>query len=1265
MRCPKWVTAQDIDRWAATPQAKSLLPELIRRLVFATILRKDVKKIDFPSGAEFQRPGYDGTTVVTQGTQFVPEGVCFWELGCDVNNPKGKAQDDYDKRIEEHKERVTKGETENLGEVTYIAVSAPDWLKCEGWVKERNEDHHFKEVRAYDSNRLEHWLQETPAVALWLAQEIHGKRDGVIDISEHWANVQATLQRPLLPKVLLVDRDGIKIAFSEWLNQPNNELAVKAPSAAELVATFCAWVESLAVDEQNAISSRTIIVESRETWRALATSTQPLILIASPRLDSDAELFAEAVRKGHHVLRPADFRALPGKGGIELAMMRRFDLQKALEESGLQEIEARRLAEAAGGNFTILRRRFAKTINQPPGWSDDGNLAPLLLAAAWEDKRPDDQRIISELAEKKYSNVQILLHKWRQTPDAPIRLILGMWEFLSPIDAWEALHPFLNSTQMDRFEKIAVEVLSEDNPALDLLPSERFMALVKGKKWKFSQNLRQGIAEILALGAARADDGAVGLELNFSARAASIVKRLLPEGCNWKRWASLGHLLPLIIEAAPEVVLSTIEHDISSDNSQIVELLRQEVPGGIIGAAYHSGLLWALETAAWSEKYVQRVSLCLTQLTKLDPSGQWANRPKGSAGGIFFYWRPQTVATVRERIRILQYLCKKEPAGAWKLVLSLFPEAHGSFMDSAKPSFRDWAAGWTGKVSESDYDLFLAELAKLAVELVNANPELWPELLDRITRFPAGGFANAIATLEKFSMATMSPDIRLKLWEKLRKFLQEHTYFRDSWWALPAAELARLRVIADRLAPTDFVITSKYLFDDDGHMEGDKDESFEDKQARRLKERCSAIRSIWKNGGISSVVELSTKVRQPWTVGMALAQELGDDAHAEIIPSLFSTDKDSVAKLAAAFAANQIHLKGVDWAEAQPNNGWSADQIAAWALNMPFEPRTWDWVALKGSEIEKKYWSRTGVWGSKIDAKAGERAAKQLQSVGRAWSALEHLNMAMHSKVIFSPEVICNALDVIASSPAERNAHSMDAYHVQEAFVFLHKSTDIDESRIARLEFAFLPFLDKHSRCPPQTLHRQLAREPDFFVDCLKLLYNPRGASEKEKPPADSAKAERASRIWHLLRDWQTIPGSDAAGVISLDALRTWVQTARQKAKEADRLEVCDLTLGELFARGSEDVDQAKPPVAIREIIEECESDKLEQGFSMGLHNLRGVVSKSLYEGGKQERELEVIFQRYAEICSKWPRTSAALREVAEDYNRQAEVEDERAKVED
>jgi hypothetical protein len=1262
MRCPKWITAQDIDRWAATPQAKSLLPELIRRLVFATVRREHLKKIDFPSGAEFQRPGYDGTTVVTQRTPFVPKGVCFWELGCDVNNPKVKAQSDYDKRIVEHQERIAKGETENLAEATYIAVTASDWQKGGDWVKDRNHDKVFLEVRAYDSNSLEHWIQDAPAVSLWLAQEIRGPLNGVIDLSEHWENVQATMRRPLPPKVLLVNRDNIGNVFLSWLDQPNGELTIKAPSPAELVAVFCAWVQSLPTEQQDAISSRAIIVEERETWRALATSQQPLILIASPRLEPETELFAEAARKGHHVLYAAS-RA--SRTGAELAMMRRFDLQKALEEADFLEPEARQLAEAAGGNFTILWRRLLRTAGQPPGWAGDGSLAPLLLAAAWEDNCIGDRRVISEITEKKYSDVQALMTKWRQVPDAPVRLILGTWEFLSPVDAWEALHPFLNSSHMDSFQKIAVEVLSEDNPALDLPPAERFMAAVKGKKWQFSQSLRRGIAEILALGATRHDESNIATELEFSARATSIISQILPDNCGWKRWASLGQLLSLLMEAAPEVVLQAIERDINSANSQLLELMRQEIPSGIIGAVYHSGVLWALETAAWPEKYVQRVSLCLTRLAKLDPGGTWANRPQASVAHIFFSWRPQTLATVGQRVTTLQYLCQKEPFTTWKIILSLFPEPHGSFMDSAKPLYRNWAAGWTGEVSKSDYDRFLSELAKMPLALVETNPTFWPDLLDRITRLPPEGFENALVALEKFSTSDMADDLRAALWEKVRKLVQEHAFFKDAWWALPPNALTRLATVRDSLAPANLITTSTYLFNDDGHMEGEKDESFEQKQARRNHERRNAIRAIWKEEGISGIVKLAEIVRQPWSVGISLSQEIGDEAHPHVVPTLFLSDKNPIIQLAAAFAANQIHLKGVDWAEAQPAANWKSEQITAWALNMSFEPRTWDWVASKGKTIEDQYWGKVRAWGfSKLDVKDSGRVAKKLQVAGRAWSALEHLVMAMHAnKVEFAPGIICDALEVIAKNPAEREAHTMDAYHIQEAFGYLHQCSEVDETQVARLEFSFLPFLDRYSRRPPIALHRQLARDPEFFIDCLKLLYHPRHATTKEKEGEGSQKAEIGQRIWHLLRDWRTVPGSDKSGVIDASKLRDWVRVARQKAKDLDRLEVCDLNLGELFARGGEDADKAKPPMAIREVIEECESEKLEQGLCMGFHNLRGVVTKSLYEGGKQERVLVEQYRRYAEICSTWPRTAAALRSVAEDYLREANREDERAKV--
>jgi len=283
------------------------------------------------------------------------------------------------------------------------------------------------------------------------------------------------------------------------------------------------------------------------------------------------------------------------------------------------------LAGAAGGSFTILRRRFARISDQPPGGAQDGELAPLVLASAWEDNNQYDRRIVSHLAAAEYADIQLLLAKWRQVPDAPVRLTLGAWEFISPLDAWELLHPFLCSTQMARFEQAAAEVLTEDNPALELPAEERYMASVKGKKWKFSSTLRRGIAEMLALGATREEQSCIGTELRFAARAQSLIQEIIPKNCSWTRWASLDTVLPLLMEAAPDALLDRIEQDIASEQPQLVELMRQEIPGGLVGAAYHCGVLWALETATWPKERFHRIALCLARLNRLDPGGKWGN----------------------------------------------------------------------------------------------------------------------------------------------------------------------------------------------------------------------------------------------------------------------------------------------------------------------------------------------------------------------------------------------------------------------------------------------------------------------------------------------------------------------------------------------------------------------------------------------------------------------------------------------------------------
>lgn len=98
MRCPTWVTAAEIDDWAKSAGARNALPDLVRRLVLATLERENLLSINFPAYGEVQRDDYDGITSTNIANTHVPEGVCVWELSCQWN-PKAKADKDYKKHL--------------------------------------------------------------------------------------------------------------------------------------------------------------------------------------------------------------------------------------------------------------------------------------------------------------------------------------------------------------------------------------------------------------------------------------------------------------------------------------------------------------------------------------------------------------------------------------------------------------------------------------------------------------------------------------------------------------------------------------------------------------------------------------------------------------------------------------------------------------------------------------------------------------------------------------------------------------------------------------------------------------------------------------------------------------------------------------------------------------------------------------------------------------------------------------------------------------
>ncbi len=74
-------------------------------------------------------------------------------------------------------------------------------------------------------------------------------------------------------------------------------------------------------------------------------------------------------------------------------------------------------------------------------------------------------------------------------------------------------------------------------------------------------------------------------------------------------------------------------------------------------------------------------------------------------------------------------------------------------------------------------------------------------------------------------------------------------------------------------------------------------------------------------------------------------------------------------------------------------------------------------------------------------------------------------------------------------------------------------------------------------------------------------------------------------------------------------------------------------------------------------------AEDIERGIYTERFNMRGVYTKSLYEGGAQERALAERYRLWARASKDYAAMSALLERIAEGWERDAESEDTRAKL--
>ncbi|HPS91024.1 MAG TPA: hypothetical protein PKV33_02605 [Methanothrix sp.] len=1247
---PIRANATDIDQWADRREAQATLPRLMRRLVLASVTR--VESLYFRSDEGIQLAGWDGIVQVLVGNAHVPDGLSGWELSTNADI-RGKADGDYEKRSKDPHPL-------NTSNASFVSVTARRWSNKETWADEKRREGVWRDVRAYDADDLDTWLEMAPAVDLWFSILLGKRPTGAVDLNSFWDSWSKATRPQLIPDLLIAGREDNLHKIHQWLRSGPSILGLQADTQNEAIAYFIATLFKMQKEEQESIFARTIIVEDAATWRRLAICNYPLILIPT---FSDRSMVAAAVEIGHSVVYPLD-RSEPSVGNtLSLTRISREEAKKALIAMGIDEPWARALSSLAWRSLGALRRKCAVFPNAlTPEWSKKPEIArsllPALLAGRWDEKNIADQEVIACLAGCEYSTVREILISWNQKPDPPVRLVDHTWIVAAREDAWLLLARFLTDDILERFRAAVIGVLGELDPQFELPLSERWLANIHGKTPKHSVYLRGGLAETLALMAA---------SKSGQSWANSIVSGILDLATDWKLWASLSPFLPLLAEAAPEVLLEAIDNDLSSTSPSLVHLFIDS-ESNLSQSSPHTGLLWALEVLAWSPDYLSQSALLLARLARMDPGGKLSNRPLGSLQMIFLAWHPCTTASLERRLRVLDIIGRREPHAAWNLLASVHPYAHSVAFPTDKPKYRNW-------IDDKDLSVPIADVLRASTEIVRrilkdvgTDGTRWRTVIELLDDLPKIDFEAIIEHLLSMDLEALPQHDRLMIWNALREQLSHHLQFPDAKWVLPQVAIERIRQCYVRFEPGDPILKRIWLFSrrcsfpEGGASRGRERENMINRARTR------AVEELFDIGGHAMLLRLSCKVDDCYCLGWSLSQSRIFDRQETMFLSQGLGSTEAAQRDAFAGLLNGlVVVKGKQWLDALRSseiwNKWTLRQRVDYYIMLPFVQSTWDALEKENGEIEHSYWLNVGINGrGDLQTKDCELVTVKLAEHGRLGSAVDFISL-YRKKMSNNAKLVADVLDrVIRDDSTENIDWGSMAYEVSELLDLLEASNEIEEAQIGQFEWYFLPLLRNHGR-PPKILHKALAKDPEFFAEVLKWPYLAKG---EEPGEPNKERSIRARLGYDLLQSWIQPPGVNEDRSVDHKKLASWISRARELSRANGRGDIADLHIGQVLAHYPNGIDGVWPHEALRDLIEDLGNEKIEKGIIMGISESRGVTCRSFFEGGDQEKAIAERYINCATILKdNWPRTARLMKKIADEFEFEASLADRKAELDE
>lgn len=626
----KFITSTHLKQWADTKECQSLLPELMRRLICASV--KQLNRLSFPSGDAVHMPGWDGIVSCQEPIDLVPEGESLWE--CGVNRDiQTKANND-----------ITKRAANPLGHIksdsTFVFVTPREWAGADTWVLANQTG--WKKLVVYTAVELEAWIEKCPAVGLWLAGKLNVLNAGGYQLPDVFWMQWASGDKHTLPyQIVTAGRSqAIDCVLKACFNP--SVLEIQALTQSEAVAFVLASIATCSGADK--LLAKTIVVTDKNTFDDLVSHYENLIIITTFR-----DNMSYALSRNHTVIcavTPEDQVSTAEK----LPRVEREGFVKAIEDCGFDSVQARKIATDTARDVNVLRRRM-KIDKLKPEWANsDGILAllPIILLGQWNENVPGDLELVEKLSGKTYSDYAKILQGFRLMSDSPIAHVGTVWRLKSPMDTMSYASVYLTDGDLAKLKEICALLIADDDP-----DAEEKLILDEWRMWQFKQrfssNVKKGTYQSLILLSLISDESE-----NRNVWVDGLVRELL-NGWSLQRFLSNRMYFTLLAEVSPEAFLEFLE-EIGKDIYDVV-FTPQKSSVGLTGwNIYYTEILFALEMLAWDEDYIYRATSLLLRFSTYKNESNYANKPANSLAEIFRFQWPQTFAKFENRIEVLTSL---------------------------------------------------------------------------------------------------------------------------------------------------------------------------------------------------------------------------------------------------------------------------------------------------------------------------------------------------------------------------------------------------------------------------------------------------------------------------------------------------------------------------------------------------------------------------------------------------------------------------------